>query len=312
VAGTTRYPSVYEVLASAPGEDIETLGRTLAEEAVAAGIRVGLVDLPPTEGGGVYARGEALELPDRVARLLEGADRAGLPLAVRLFWSADSSGTSSRWDRARLDAIELAMLQAADRAVGLIPGTLSLPARAGDTTALPYSASGLAVLRTELGGERPILADLRDVPAGTAGARAVRAIAAGADLVVVRSTAGEIVTAIERALLTGELTHSRLEEAARRVLRLKLTDAARSTRGAGERVPAFSPEAAELAARLERWVSPRGPLAEDSIAGEGVRRGDYTLRLVEPVEVGMSEAGLAEVDEAILEAIDDSVFTAAA
>src|SRR5690606_18788844 len=60
------------------------------------------------------------------------------------------------------------------------------------------------------------------------------------------------------------------------------------------------------------WVSPRGPLAEDSIAGEGVRRGDYTLRLVEPVEVGMSEAGLAEVDEAILEAIDDSVFTAAA
>src|SRR5690606_1508510 len=203
VAGTTRYPSVYEVLASAPGEDIETLGRTLAEEAVAAGIRVGLVDLPPTEGGGVYARGEALELPDRVARLLEGADRAGLPLAVRLFWSADSSGTSSRWDGARLDGIELALLQAADRAVGLLP--LSLPALAGDTTALPYSASGLAVLRTELGWERPILVDLRDVPAGTAGARAVRAIAAGADLVVVRSTAGEIVTAIERALLTGEL-----------------------------------------------------------------------------------------------------------
>jgi serine-type D-Ala-D-Ala carboxypeptidase len=315
IGGTTRFPPVHQVLPSAAEEDLDSLGLLIAREAKAIGVDFGFVRAPPTAGGGVYARGNAFHVPDRFGRFLESSREGGLPLAIRLFWSADTSSTVAAWDRGRLDAIELPMLDAADAAVALVPGQVSLPSLAGDTIPLPYSAASHAVLRAELGWDRPVVADLREIADTGTDVLAVRALAAGADIVVVRGGAASVIAAIERAVLDGTMEGQRLDDAVRRVLRLKLDnvlpEAGVDSAGPPPDPPSLA-EGAAFAERLARSLPRAHLLADDSLGSARPPGGAPTLRLVEAAEVGMSEDGLAEADEAIEEAIDDSVFTAAA
>src|SRR5690606_25044060 len=117
------------------------------------------------------------------------------------------------------------LLASSQDAVALVPGALAIPSLAGDTVALPYSPAAYAVLRSELGWEWPIIADLRptaDTAPQDLAARAVRALVAGADLVLVRGGAAATIGAIEQAVAEGTLDSRRLDDAIRRVLRLKL------------------------------------------------------------------------------------------
>jgi beta-N-acetylhexosaminidase len=119
------------------------------------------------------------------------------------------------------DLVPYAML--ADTGAGVMVGHLAVPGLTG-TTPASLSPAAVHLLRTELGyGDSLVMTD--SLAMGAVGLSvpraAVRAIAAGVDVVIFTSTeqAGEVIDAIVRAVGDGTLTDATIDDSAARVAR---------------------------------------------------------------------------------------------
>ncbi|RMH79139.1 MAG: glycoside hydrolase family 3 protein [Actinomyces sp.] len=110
----------------------------------------------------------------------------------------------------------------ADRVPVVMVGHLVVPGLTGDLPAT-FSPAAVALLRDEMSFDGVIMSDdlsMGALSAWTVPEAAVLAVAAGQDLVIAGGldTASASVTALERAVVSGALDRSRLEEAAGRIL----------------------------------------------------------------------------------------------
>ena len=373
--GTTALPRARSIGALAPAATARAVGEAAALEAIAIGADLGLISLPPLNGREPLpsaARNPALVV-DGIRAYAQGAGDAGLPLLVRALWSADSLSTTLRWDRARLDAIELGELGQLISAqiVGIALGSVRLPSITGDSVPLPFASTAIeGLLRRDLAFDGLVIADISPLLGeGDAAEAAVAAVAAGADLLLGADDPGKVVDALAAAVEGGRIRPERLEMAARRVLRLQgrllAADSARPRRDSVGNL-FRSPAAAELAADpgvraaweatregrprlLDSTVVAPAADAESTASGDSVGEsssdnrdpdaradsiiwsyrtrdaaapaaGDLALRWprapvlrsVAADSVGMRPGVSSQIDRIMREALDDSVFSAAA
>jgi beta-N-acetylhexosaminidase len=242
----TDFPAVAALGALATEEGMRDAGRVIGREARALGIDLGVVRGPAPGGAG--PRSIPGWEPERVGQALaafqDGAGREGLALALELFPPGAEGPRRLDWDRARVDTLEMEILEGALEAgfAGLLPGSIALPALAGDETPLQLSGATIGgLVRRDLGWDGVVAVDLGRAGLDPAGAAvpeaAVRAVAAGADLLLgLESAAGAAaaIAAIVAAVEAGAIPASRVEAAARRVLALKLRPRAGAPAAAGE------------------------------------------------------------------------------
>ncbi|HEX2091531.1 MAG TPA: glycoside hydrolase family 3 N-terminal domain-containing protein, partial [Longimicrobiaceae bacterium] len=233
------------VLAALEDADLSREAGILAgREARALGIHLGVVSLPDAEPD------PTLALPHpangEITEHLAGMRSEGLLVGVRLLPPGGSPRDTApvlRWDRARLEAVDFPAIRAAmERGVeaAALPA-LALPSLTGDSTPLALSRAAVAgVLRRDLGFGGLVLAD---VGAGSPLTRrlgereaAVRAVAAGADLLLGVSDPPATIAAVVAAVRSGRIPVARVEQAARRILQAK----ERFATGSRKEVPADS------------------------------------------------------------------------
>jgi len=253
IVGATAFPPFSRMLSSMGVGDLREIGGVVGREGRIAGVNLGLLRAPPLHGGADWVGLNEGELGERATAFVDGGQRAGMKMALQVFWSPLPAPAPI--DRAWLEAVDLPLLRAvaADgSAAALVPGGGTLPALTGDEIPLPFSAHALSgIFRRDVGWDGIILADLRGVPAAERPGAAVRAIGAGADLVLVEGDAIEVIEHLLDAVGDGRIPAGRVEAAARRVLRVRasLPEAGRGPAGAepGDRLPA--PGALALAER---------------------------------------------------------------
>jgi beta-N-acetylhexosaminidase len=198
-----------------------------AREARALGIHVGVVSLPPIEADPAATLPLPMPPAEVLEEYLEGLREGGVRPGVRALHAEGGAPPVLRWDRARLEAVELRLLREAveeDAAAVVLPA-LSLPALTGDSTPLALSPAAHRLLRRDLGFRGVVAADLR--PGSPLVRRlgereaAVRAVAAGADLLLGISDPSRVIDAVVAAAGAGRISPARIEAAARRVLEAK-------------------------------------------------------------------------------------------
>jgi serine-type D-Ala-D-Ala carboxypeptidase len=206
-------------------ETVRSVGGHAARMALAFGADLGVVSLPPlNRDQPMPAASLAREkLGTGIVAYLEGAQEAGLAVSIRAFPRPDTTHLPFRWDRARLEVIELDELarlaQTEPSAVEL--GYVRLPALTGDTLPLPLSAAAVeGLVRRDLGFDGVVMADL-SAAGGLAGTAAVTALAAGVDLLLGVEDPAAVVDAVAAAMAEGRLDSLRVTEAARRVMWLR-------------------------------------------------------------------------------------------
>ncbi len=240
----TDLPPVRALAARGLTDAAREAGAIAGAEARALGVDLGLATLP--EIGSEPPAG--LPRPDpgaagaAVAAYLEGIRGEGVLAAVRLLTPRRSPADTLpvpvfRWDRARLEAVDLPVVRAAlgaEADAATLP-LLSLPALTGDSVPLALSpAATVGLLRRDLGFAGLLAAEVGPGSALSAGrgeARAaVGAVAAGADLLLGVSDPRAAIDSIVAAVRAGRIAPARVDEAVRRVLAAKqrLRDEARA------------------------------------------------------------------------------------
>ena len=133
-----------------------------------------------------------------------------------------------RVGRARLEAIELVPFRAAIAAgvQGIMTAHIAVPELSGETIPATLSEPVLTgLLRNDLGFDGIIFTDAMDMVAVDRlfprGEAAVRAVLAGADVILMPRDVKQSMDAIVRAIAEGRLTEARLDESVGRLLRLK-------------------------------------------------------------------------------------------
>lgn len=299
-AADTALP--FRRLARLSADSAYRLGLLAGRQAAAAGADLLVVPGPEVGAGGATW---PVRQPEAAGRALGGYVRglqtAGVGAAVQLFAARDDA-PAARWDRARLEAVELPFLRTllAARPAALLVGEAVLPALSGDTlpaSLAPALLSGL--LRRDLGWEG-VLA----VHVGSA-SRALPALRAGADLLLGSDDRATLVAALAAAHAAGALRTERIGQSSERVLAIRqrfradmlppadLTPLRRPTPAPAPPV-SVPPDTALLAAR-----------PADSLRAD-------TLRRVEPAAVGMSARALARVDDVLQRAVADGLIPGAA
>lgn len=214
------------------------------------------------------------EDPERVARLasawIEGARGAGLQTVGKHFPGHGDTEVDSHLglatiagDPARLAAVELVPFRRAIRAGvdGVLVGHIAVPeldgADAGPASLSPGITRGL--LRERLGFEGLVVTDALNMGAVTGSypvaEASIRALLAGADLLLQPPGAPAVIDAIVGAVESGRLPRERLDEAVERVLRAKARAGLhRGTRGAAAdpSPPVGAPEHRAVAERIAR------------------------------------------------------------
>ena len=178
------------------------------------------------------------EDPGLVARMVqayvEGARAGGMLSTVKHFPGHGDTAVDSHValpsidaDRERLEAVELVPFRAAvDAGVdSVMIGHIAVPALdpTGTAATLSPALTG-SLLRGELGFDGLIVTDALEMdglkPAWAGGA-AVRAVAAGADVVLLPADTRVAIQSLVRAVAEGQLTEERLEDSVRRILEAK-------------------------------------------------------------------------------------------
>ncbi|HEX6070534.1 MAG TPA: serine hydrolase, partial [Longimicrobiaceae bacterium] len=315
-------------------------GEETALRAHGLGAQVGLVSLPPLNGSSPLPA--VARDPDRIAAGLAAfagaAEAGGLSIAVRALWTADDSAGALRWDRARLEALELAELGTllGEGVAAVVLGPVRLPALTGDTLPLKLSPAGPGgLLRRDLAFDGVVMADLsRDT--SLAGApdpvdAAVAALAAGIDLLLGVERPAAMVDGVAAAVAAGRLSPERLKDAARRVLRLQqrlaAADSARAEAGAARpaRVPDLSLDTLATVRTAARIAAARATAEADSLAlafapratadsagMQGLWPPAPTLEEASAASVDMRATLGASIDAIMRKALEDSVFSGAA
>jgi beta-N-acetylhexosaminidase len=222
----------------------------LATQARAAGVDIVLapvVDVNSEPDNPVIGVRSFGATPDLVARhgaaFVRGLQDHGVAACVKHYPGHGATRTDSHLELPVLDVAEdlwrrrdLAPFAAAVAASARCVMTAHVVVRAVDEEPATMSRRLLAMLREDLGFEGVVVSDALDMRAISAGvgraAGAVRALAAGVDLLCVgnpvfpdgydeEAAVDEIVEAVDKAVADGVLPPDRLEQAARRVGRLR-------------------------------------------------------------------------------------------
>ncbi len=173
---------------------------------------------------------------EMVSAFVRGAQAGGVIATAKHFPGHGDTATDSHadlpvilHDRARLDSLELVPFQAAVRAgIGsIMTAHIAFPEIEGNAevpgTLSPAITQGL--LREHLGFDGLIVTDAMNMSGVTkhfgTGEAAVRALEAGADMVLMSEDVYAARAAVLRAVAAGRLTEARLDASVRRILRTK-------------------------------------------------------------------------------------------
>jgi uncharacterized protein YbbC (DUF1343 family)/beta-glucosidase-like glycosyl hydrolase len=291
--GTVDLPYAMALGATGSLEAARFAGELTARESRAMGIHWALApvaDVNNNPDNPVINTRSFGEDPEQVARMvaawIEGARRGALLTTVKHFPGHGDSAIDSHLalpsiagDRARLDRVELRPFRAAIGAGvdSVMLGHLLVPAL--DPAGAPASLSPAietGLLRGELDFHGLTATDALDMEAlggEWMGGAAVRAVQAGADVLLVPSDPRVALQSLQRAVEEGQLDEARLDASVRRILAAKarfglhhrrFVDADLARRAVG--LPADQERASEIARRSITVVRNRGevlPLASE-------------------------------------------------
>ena len=243
IGGAVPYPTAMAVGATADVEAAEWMGRATGRDARALGVHwifAPVADVNNNPRNPVINVRSFGESPEQVGALaaafVAGAQAAGAMATAKHFPGHGDTGVDShidmpvlRVDSQRLQAVELAPFrQTIDAGVAsIMTAHLSVPALTADEQ-LPATLSHAVLtdlLRKQLDFKGLVVTDAMEMGGITlhwwSGEAAVRALAAGADMVLLPPFPDAVRSAIVRGVESGELPAARLDDAVRRVLQAK-------------------------------------------------------------------------------------------
>jgi beta-N-acetylhexosaminidase len=238
----TNFPSAMAIGATNDPKLAYTAGKDTALEARAAGIHwifapdADVNDNPANPIINIRAFGEE---PDRVAdfatQFIRGIEENGALATAKHFPGHGDVSTDSHLslpvvpDRKELESNELVPFRAAISAgvSSIMPGHLGVPVLEPDIT-VPASLSRNIVtglLRDEMKFRGLVVTDAMDMGGVTSlyppDEAAVRAVEAGADIVLQPPVPNAALAGLERAITSGRLSEKRIDESVRRILQAK-------------------------------------------------------------------------------------------
>jgi len=243
LGGATQFPSLMAVGAADDEQLAYEMGRVTAVEARAVGIHVPFAPVldvnnnPENPIINVRSFGES---PSDVSRMgiafIRGVQENGAIATGKHFPGHGDTDIDSHLalpvinhDRARMDSVELRPFQAAiDAGMGAVmTAHISVPSLNGGVRE-PSTLSPMVlttVLRDEMGFDGLIFTDAMDMSAiarqHSAGEAAVRAIEAGADVILMPPNVAAAVDGIVDAVRAGRLTEARVDASVMRILETK-------------------------------------------------------------------------------------------
>ena len=247
--GATRLPRAMAMGATGNPEMAYHAARITAEEARALGVQVNFYPVADVNNN---ARNPIINIrsfggdPKQVGLMarayIRGSQEHGVMATAKHFPGHGDTSTDSHLElpvvdvnRARLDAIELPPFRAAieEGVGGVMSAHIALPQI--DTEKLPATLSPkilTGILRDELNFRGVIFTDAMNMRGIAAhypeGEAAVRAVKAGADVVLYPSSVEQVFLGLKRAIESGEIKESRIDESVRRILTAKARAGARS------------------------------------------------------------------------------------
>jgi beta-N-acetylhexosaminidase len=243
LGGATNFPPLMAVGAAGDESLAYEMGRITAIEARAVGIHVPfapVLDVNNNPDNPIINVRSFGEDPAEVSRMgvafIEGIQDHGAIATGKHFPGHGDTDTDShlalpviRHDRARMDSVELRPFkEAIDAGMGAImTAHISVPSLNGGIRE-PSTLSPLvltSVLRDQLGFDGIIFTDAMDMAAiarrHSAGDAAVRALEAGADVILMPPDVKQAVDGIVAAVASGRLSEERIDASVRRVLGAK-------------------------------------------------------------------------------------------
>ncbi len=239
--GPVSFPHAMAVGATGSEEMARFVGEVTAREGRALGIHWTFAPVADVNNNplnpivNIRSFGEDPELVARMVRAYVGGARAGGMLStVKHFPGHGDTAVDSHValpsieaDRERLDAVELVPFRAAvDAGVdSVMTGHIAVPAVDPTGTAATLSPALTGdLLRGELGFEGLIVTDaleMRGLRPAWAGGAAVRAVTAGADVVLLPADTRVAIQSLVRAVAEGQLSEQRLDASVGRILEAK-------------------------------------------------------------------------------------------
>ncbi len=245
LGGATDFPTLMAVGATGSPRLAYQMGRVTALEARALGIHVPFAPVLDVNNNpnnpiiNVRAFGEdPRAVSEMGAAFVAGVQDHGAIATGKHFPGHGDTDVDShlalpviRHDRARMDSVELRPFQAAiDAGMGAImTAHISVPSLNGGgsdpATLSPYVLS--TMLRDEMGFDGLIFTDAMDMNAiargRTAAEAAVRAIEAGADVILMPASVPAAINGIVSAVESGRIPESRIDRSVRRLLQTKVS-----------------------------------------------------------------------------------------
>jgi beta-N-acetylhexosaminidase len=243
LGGATQFPSLMAVGASGDERLAYEMGRVTAIEARAVGIHVPFAPVLDVNNNplnpiiNVRSFGESvLDVSRMGIAFVHGVQENGAIATGKHFPGHGDTEIDShvalpviRHDRARMDSVELRPFkEAIDAGIGAImTAHISVPSMNGGIRE-PSTLSSLVltdVLRDEMGFDGLIFTDAMDMSAiarqHSAGEAAVRAVEAGADVILMPPDVARAIEGIVQAVESGRLSEARIDASVMRILRTK-------------------------------------------------------------------------------------------
>jgi beta-N-acetylhexosaminidase len=243
LGGATDFPALMAVGATGQERLAYEMGRITAVEARAVGIHVPfapVLDVNNNPDNPIINVRSFGEDPESVSQMgiafVRGVQENGAIATGKHFPGHGDTETDShvalpviRHDRARMDSVELRPFQEAiDAGMGAImTAHISVPSLNGGVKE-PSTLSPLVltnVLRDQMGFDGIVFTDAMDMSAiarqHDSGEAAVRAVEAGADVILMPASVRGAVEGIVEAVRSGRISESRLDESTLRVLETK-------------------------------------------------------------------------------------------
>jgi beta-glucosidase-like glycosyl hydrolase/CubicO group peptidase (beta-lactamase class C family) len=239
----TSFPTAMALAAGGDSKDAYTMGKITALEARAVGIQwvyAPDADVNNNPGNPIINTRSFGEEPQRVADFVSAfvrgvEENGGLATAKHFPGHGDTAADSHidlpviRADKERLEHLELIPFRAAIAAgvSSVMTGHLSIPALEPDPNTPATLSSNIltGLLRKELGFEGLIVTDAMDMGGITVryvpGEAAVRAVAAGADCVLMPPVPDAAFEALQAAVKSERISKERLDASVRRILQAK-------------------------------------------------------------------------------------------
>jgi beta-N-acetylhexosaminidase len=239
----TSFPTAMALAAGGNSKDAYTMGKITALESRAVGIQwvyAPDADVNNNPGNPIINTRSFGEEPQRVAdfvsAFVRGVEENGALATAKHFPGHGDTAADSHIDlpvihadKERLEHLELVPFRAAIAAgVGsVMTGHLSIPALEPDVNTPATLSSNIltGLLREELGFEGLIVTDAMDMGGITVryapGEAAVRAVAAGADALLMPPVPDAAFEALQAAVKSGRISKERLDASVRRILQAK-------------------------------------------------------------------------------------------